>query len=284
MLKGLPASGKSTHAKELVKTGYKRVNKDDLRVMIDNGKWSQNSEKRIVEAQTAIVESYLAGNCNVVVDDTNFHQPHEARWRALAEKYKAVFEVKFFDTPLELCIERDATRGEKSVGEKVIRDMHKKYLEVMVVEKAEVSPVLPYCYIFDIDGTLAIMNGRSPYDWKSVGNDLPNEPIMGILRALVEMGKQSIPIYLVSGRDESCREETEAWLKFHRLSKGWDYADLYMRPAGDMRKDVLIKKEIYEREFKGKRNVLCVFDDRDQVVKFWREMGLTCLQVAEGNF
>ena len=27
-----------------------------------------------------------------------------------------------------------------------------------------------------------------------------------------------------------------------------------------------------------------VLDDRNQVVKMWRENGLTCLQVAEGDF
>ena len=45
ILKGLPASGKSTYAKELVSKGWKRVNKDDLRSMIDGGKWSKKNEE-----------------------------------------------------------------------------------------------------------------------------------------------------------------------------------------------------------------------------------------------
>jgi len=51
-----------------------------------------------------------------------------------------------------------------------------------------------------------------------------------------------------------------------------------------MRKDVIIKQEIYEEHIKDKYDVLFVMDDRNQVVEFWRSIGLTCFQVAEGNF
>ena len=57
-----------------------------------------------------------------------------------------------------------------------------------------------------------------------------------------------------------------------------------MRAAGDDRKDEIIKREIYNREIKPAFDVLCVLDDRDQVVRMWRAMGLTCLQVAPGDF
>jgi hypothetical protein len=59
---------------------------------------------------------------------------------------------------------------------------------------------------------------------------------------------------------------------------------LFMRKSGDYRKDSVVKKEIYERHIKEDFNVEFVLDDRDQVVKMWREQGLVCLQVAEGNF
>lgn len=57
-----------------------------------------------------------------------------------------------------------------------------------------------------------------------------------------------------------------------------------MRPENDYRKDTIIKREIYEKEILNKFNVLFVLDDRDCVVEQWRDMGLTCLQVAEGDF
>jgi hypothetical protein len=50
------------------------------------------------------------------------------------------------------------------------------------------------------------------------------------------------------------------------------------------RKDVLTKQKIYEQYIKGKYNILFIFDDRNQVVSFWHLQGLTCLQVAEGDF
>lgn len=47
LCKGLPASGKSTWTRELIDKNpekYKRINKDDLRAMLDNGKWSNKNE------------------------------------------------------------------------------------------------------------------------------------------------------------------------------------------------------------------------------------------------
>ena len=67
-------------------------------------------------------------------------------------------------------------------------------------------------------------------------------------------------------------------------SYGWVFDDLYMRLPNDLRKDSIVKQEIYEMCIKDKYNVLFVLDDRDQVVNMWREQGLKCLQVAEGNF
>lgn len=112
ILKGLPASGKSTYAKELVNKGWKRVNKDLLREMLDNGKWSRMNEKSIVESEKLLVEYFLKRGENVVIDDCNF--AWEDTWKAIGEKVFAEVEVKLFDTPLMECIERDAKRGDKA--------------------------------------------------------------------------------------------------------------------------------------------------------------------------
>lgn len=82
------------------------------------------------------------------------------------------------------------------------------------------------------------------------------------------------------GRNGKFRSITEEWLTKNNIV----YQDLYMRLEGDFRKDVIIKSEIYENNIKNKVNVLFVLDDRNQVVDFWRSQGLTCLQVAEGEF
>lgn len=273
-MKGLPASGKSTEAKRLVKEeGYKRVNKDDLRLMIDDSKWSKQNEERIKSIEEIIVNYYLSCGYSVIVDDTNF--AYIDYWKEVAEKNKVEFEVKFFDVPLMECIDRDSKRGDKSVGSKVIMRMYEQYLKP---KAPEYNPALPNCYIFDIDGTLAKMNGRSPYDYTKVHTDIPNQNIIMIAKKLEQMGNK---IIIVSGRTDDCFSETRKWL----IAKtGIVFEDLKMRKSGDSRNDAIIKREIYENEIKDKYNVLAVFDDRDRVVAMWRSLGLTCLQVDYGNF
>jgi len=133
-------------------------------------------------------------------------------------------------------------------------------------------------FIFDIDGTLALMGDRSPFDWKRVGIDAPNLPIITILSRIQAHGQEKI--LLVSGRDGVAYEDTERWLKKHDIP----YDALYMRPARNREKDYIIKERIYHRDIEPHYEVIAVFDDRDQTVHKWRELGLTCLQVAEGNF
>lgn len=57
-----------------------------------------------------------------------------------------------------------------------------------------------------------------------------------------------------------------------------------MRKTGDFRNDAIVKSEIFDREFRGKWNIVCCIDDRDRVVKKYRDMGLTVLQCAYGDF
>lgn len=131
--------------------------------------------------------------------------------------------------------------------------------------------------IVDIDGTLALKGDRSPFDWMRVGEDKVNEPIKWLVRSF----KPTVAIIVFSGRDSVCRDITEKWLG----ENGIPYKDLFMRPEGDMRKDSIVKKELYDKYVKGNYEVAFVLDDRNQVVDMWRnELGLTCLQVAEGNF
>ena len=273
MMKGLPACGKTTEALELVAKGWKRVNKDDLRAMVDGGKWSHKNEHNIKELETSIVSNFLEAKYNVVVDDTNF--AYEEYWKDVADTFDADFEVKFFDVPLGECIDRDSKRGEKSVGAKVICGMYEKYL----YKSVEFDPKLPCCYLFDIDGTLAKMNGRSPYDYTKIDTDIENVPVTDLFRKLVF----NDTVFIFSGREDSCKEETIKWLEEY---VGDIYRELYMRKTGDKRKDSIVKKEMYETHIKGKYNVLGVFDDRLQVCRMWYELGLPLFRVGnpDSNF
>jgi hypothetical protein len=135
--------------------------------------------------------------------------------------------------------------------------------------------------ICDLDGTLALLNGRDPFNPKTVEHDRLNDPIANIIEVYSRQTFFEIEIFFVTGRFEKLRAQTETWLKKHHIE---DY-QLFMRPDGDFRKDVVYKRQFYERHIAGKYDVLFVLEDRDQTVKMWRqELGLTCLQVEYGAF
>lgn len=136
---------------------------------------------------------------------------------------------------------------------------------------------LPKAIIVDIDGTLAKMNGRGPFDWHRVGEDKINEPV----QLLVGLVSYYCEIIIFSGRDSCCREQTIEWLKYHKIPCD----NLFMRPGGNYEKDSIIKRKLYDEHVAGKYEIQFVVDDRNQVVDMWRkDLGLACFQVDYGDF
>jgi predicted kinase len=293
MCKGLPASGKTTWSKDFVKkriTKTKRVNKDDMRQMIHGGEWSKELEKDIIQARDALTILYLNEGYDVVVDDTNLQPDHEKNLIAIAEKCNADFMVKdFTDVPLNECLRRNLERP-NYVPEKAIRRMYSTFIkkkgQVAQYVPPPYSPDLPTCIIVDIDGTLAHGTGRSPYDYSLVHTDTVDEQIKELVLSYFWEGRDTDPripatyVIIVSGREDGCKEETVKWLADNHIL----YDEIYMRKGGDMRDDRIVKREIYDEFIKPRYNVRFVLDDRDRVVKMWRENGLKVLQVAEGDF
>lgn len=283
ILKGLQGSGKSTYAKALVDSypnNYKRISKDDLRAMLDNSNGTKKTEEFILKARDALILLSLSESKNVIIDDTNLNPIHEKHIRELVKDLpKVSVEVidHFLQVPIEECIKNDLKRLH-SVGEKVIRETYNKYLrkpsEVFVKEH---DKNLPNALICDIDGTLAHMKDRSPYDWKRVSEDSLDETIKSLLDLERTRGTE---IFIVSGRDSICREETLEWLKFHKVP----FKELLMRPLGDKRSDTIVKEELYKSSIEGLYNVLYVLDDRKKVCDTWRKLGLKTFQVSEGDF
>ena len=297
--KGLPASGKSTWASQYCKDNinFIRLNKDDLREELQElnkqDTWNRDFEKLILDTQREKGISLLKSGKSIIIDDTNFSNIHWGYWNNIAEKMGISIELKYFDTPVDECVDRDKHR-EKSVGEDVIRSMYKKYVKHNIskidsrfIIKQDKS--LPKCIIVDIDGTLALINGRNPYDDTLIHTDKPNKYIVDIVNRFKKLydyewvssnGRINNRIILMSGRMDKCRNQTEKWLKDNIIP----YDILYMRKTDDFRQDSIVKKELYEEHIKGKYYVEAVFDDRDQVVKMWRDEGLLCCQVYYGNF
>lgn len=275
MTKGLPGSGKSTWAKDMVDkmSHHKRVNKDDLRALLDNSKWTKGNESFILKIRDKIIEEALANGYHVICDDTNLSPKHQARMKELAHKHNAELVIKdFTDVPIEQCIANDLKRH-ASVGEKVIRKMYRDFL-MPYVERPQ-----PYyiqdkesVIICDIDGTLALMdrNLRGPFDWHKVGFDTINEPVLNVLRKFSDDGYK---IFLFSGRDAVCEKETLEWLEKNYVP----FYSLHMRDEGNCEKDTIIKERMFNKYIKDQYNVEFVLDDRKSVKRMWTSLGLFVL-------
>lgn len=304
ILSGLPASGKSTFARNLVGASagrVRRVNLDDIRAMLDtdsdgNRHWSHELEETSLKIQDAAIRSAIGDGFDVVVDNTHLVPRIPKRIKKTVAG-DAVFKVHDFnDVRVEECIRRDAQRsGPERVGEEVIRRLADRRTKArksgwrLTDEWMNDQPaVLPYipdtslptATLCDIDGTLALMNGRrGPYEWHHVYEDDVNWPVYAALSALHETYDDRI--VLLSGRDECCRAETERWLRDNDII----YHALHMREAGDTRPDDVVKAELFDKHVRHHYNTRMVLDDRDTVVALWRKrLHLPCWQVNYGNF
>ncbi len=289
--KGLPGSGKSTWAKEYIKQNPEtvRVNKDDLRAMLHNGKFTGGNEKQVLRIRDCIIMDAIEHNRNVIVDDTNLKLKHQVHIEELIAGKAEFIVIPFLHVPLEKCIENDLKRL-NSVGEKVIRKMDREWrgLDNQTLDPMIFGEDLPFCIIFDIDGTLSHVGDRSPYDSRECAVDLPNKSIIALnaWARLVQIeghkyfSNKELKIVLLSGRKEEAREATETWMKDH----GVVYDELYMRETADDRRDSIVKEELFNTHIRDKYNVIFIVDDRQQVVDMWRDLGITCLQTNWADF
>ena len=160
----------------------------------------------------------------------------------------------------------------------------------------------PKAIICDVDGTVALMNGkRTPFEYWKCYNDEPNHIVIATVLATVRnIYPQPIKLLMVSARENVTYDEDKALIMngvyhktVHDMTKLWldrymgkdSYHKLWLRDEGDHRKDRYVKYDLYKKEIEPNYDVVGVFDDRDQVVEMWRcGAGLTCFQVAFGNF
>lgn len=303
MCQGLPGSGKTTWAidqcKRLDWQAY-RVNKDDIRRELEETTrigtapwtWSPEREKDVIAIRDSRIENALLTGFSVISDDCNFGRQHKVRLSELARKYGAEFVIQdFTKVSVDECVRRDALRtGKAQVGERVIRKMAATYLGEQVSNDPAFAytrfapvgvqdPKLPHAIICDLDGTLALFKGhRGPYDASTCAKDIVNQPVLDVIRALNNYRGWEV-IYL-SGREDKYRAPTLEFLRVNYCPEG----ALYMRETGDKRKDWIVKGELFDANVRGKHFIDLVLDDRNQVVDFWRHIGLTCFQVAAGAF
>ncbi len=292
---GLPASGKTTHARTL---DAFRFNLDDYRKMLwGTTEWTHEKEHVAVSALIAGVRAAVELGLDCVIDNTHLTPGLPKTYRKELSSLGVTFKVHdFTDVDIEECKRRDDERTDGYVGEIVIDRLahnHEKArkngwrLTDKWMNQAEyVMPklyvpepgdFLPPAVIVDIDGTVAIHGGeRGHYDYDKISTDKPNSSVIGLVQGI----QKDVEIIFLSGREDRCLTETEEWLdRYVGVAH-----HLFMRKTGDHRPDYIIKQELFDANIRDDYNVLYVLDDRDQVIRMWRQMGLTALQVAYGDF
>lgn len=268
-----------------------------IRKELFNSYWTGNpeDEKMVTRVQEKRVKGLLKLGMDVIVSDTNLPDKSVKKWMQVCHDTGAQGFIKDFrDVDLLRCLSNNVKRdNDKVVPDEVIIDKWKRFIKgrdlskpVVFTPKPELE-VEPYvqpvgnatleqrAVIFDIDGTLAIMGDRSPYDGAKVWMDTPNKDVR---KALDLHYWQCHHVIIVSGRDEIYREVTEEWLK----QNGILYDALYMRPTepGEKREDSIIKYELFNKHIRPKNyRIYGVYDDRHRVLRMWRKLGLTTFHV-----
>lgn len=276
MLRGLPASGKSTYAREQVdKTGNSaRINRDDLRAMMFNSKWSGPREKFVVKAEELLARLAIECGMNPIIDDTNMPLGNRALWSATAAELGAKFEVVEMQTSIQQCIRRDA-----------VREVTGGFVGGGVIENLALTGGLidfPDKFIVcDVDGTLADLTNRlhhiqkEPKDYEMFFEMMvDDEPIWPVINWVTSLAENYM-IVLVSGRPAYCWERTMAWMDKY----GVPASHLFMRRSGDHRPDTMIKNGILSKL--PKERILFAIDDRPCVVEqVWRANGVKVIPVG----
>lgn len=280
MMRGLPGSGKTTRAKEMMREAgnYVRVNRDELRPMLHgDAKWSGKKEKVTRHVQRSMVESLLNNDYSVIVDDTNLRDADRERWSHVARECHAKFQIIDMDTPYEKCVDRDLSRS-NGVGVHVVTSM------------ALSSGRFPYRNIIlcDIDGTIADLTHRLHYikdgnrDWDSFFAEVGDDDFRrDVWKQVVADAKENdARIIFLSGRSDIAREDTETWLWQH-CGGDINMPIVLMRREFDRRPDTDVKRDIFDWHFND-YNIVRVYDDRPRLVSMWREMGLNVVDCGDG--
>lgn len=307
---GIPGSGK-THVAELMQ----QDNPDDVVLMCrddfrhlffrEEGILASPKEHYITKVMEREAKNLLRLGKHVIIHDMNLREKYRKRWAQIAAEMGAEFEIiDLTSVDVDECFYRDYDRadaGGRGVGEKVIRDLHKRFIEPLQGRPVEVpeinakglsplvwyvpNPKLPEAIIVDLDGTTALCEGlRSPYDYTKVRFDKPNDAV--IKHVQDEAYKLGTKILFVSGRlarageGDQVYKDTEEWLYEH-VKVPIELLAMRDRDGVD---DTVIKYEIFNKYIRGNYNVKYALDDRNRVVRMWRSIKVPCWQVNEGDF
>lgn len=292
LMVGPPGSGKSTFAHTLGLRAADnhahivRINQDD------QGK---------VGHMNAFLDAVTQGK-DIIVDRMNFNKEQRARYITLAKAAGYEVEVYMFYYSTTTCMQHMRNRinhptikTEEDMW-KALRFFFSKFeypskeegIDRIQEFRENYNKYRPFAVICDLDGTLADIDHRLHFvrregkkDWRSFFEGIYNDKLKTDIAAVLHsMSNNDYPIVYCSGRPDDYRESTQHWIDANALPPGF----LLMRTKGDFRPDSLVKEIILDFEILTRYRVLVSIDDRKQVVEMWRKRGITCMQVAEGDF
>ncbi len=278
LMMGIPGSGKTTRAKELVAShGLLRVNKDDIRAMMGLP-YSPETEKIVRSAHSQAIVAALRNGFSVVIDDTgNLKERTRKEIQSLIRtvensnpehgEIEMLLNEECLKTPIEECIKRDLQRP-NSVGEVVVRHWADRYLPKPPAYQH--NPGLKSAIVVDIDNCLAIMGDRDPLNPCAAINDKVNPPIAHLLKAI------DGDVILLTGREESGRAVLEEWLDKNFIVHS---GIIFMRPNGDRTIAHEFKKRVLQDRILPEWNVELVVDDDSQFIKVCKNLGIPSLEV-----
>lgn len=259
--------------------------------------WVPSREDFISDVEEFTVKNALAHDLIPIIDATNLNPKTIEKWKKIAENYQVEIQWVPVVVPYQEALKRDSNPDRKRpVGKKVLRNFYMKYYPHLIAPMSDDRKMIeftskPKAIIVDIDGTIALRDGRSPFDYEKVYEDRVDHRLAHLLKNLIN--ETEYEVFFVTGREDigNCRQKTSDWLNDNIYPlQGHDGFfpvnnwKLFMRAEGDHRSDEITKKEIYENHIAPWYDVVCVFEDRNHVVKMWRDLGLLVAQVYDGDF
>lgn len=284
ILRGCSGSGKTTIRKEMLrKQGYGIISRDDLRIALfgEYGKkYFMPQEDIVTNISIELLQQYIKRNMDIIIDNANLRSEHVRQYIEVIDYYNQLnnnITIEFLDltdTPLKKLQEQNANRDTAIPASEVERQFKIACSNNTFYEDIYKKPTKlnndqskPNAVVFDLDGTLAQKsNKRGWYDTEGYIHDHLNEYVYDNYLLHKNAGHK---IIICTAREEVTRMETWQWLKKHNV----EFDDIYFRAADDRRKDATVKKEMWEKILE-QYHILCIYDDRLDVVKYARKLGL----------
>ena len=299
LLQGPPRSGKTTWARK----HWNEAPTDICVHMISTRdlSWESTDKGYIINTLGSVLETerqtildkfnrYPHLSWDIIVDAYNINPRRIQEFEKLANETGAELVIKQLYVPYAESYKRNKEIGVRA-KEYIPRDViaksydtfyHERYRDELTDKRVirQPEPTLPLCIICDLDATLALHQGREPFEWGRLLTDKIDPRLRDLLNFHMANGTK---VFFLTGRNKCAQRDTLKWLQDPKqgLNNRWE---LITRSQRDFSSGEVYKRKMYEQQIQDKYNVLCVFEDSNKCVSMWRELGLLTCQVANSDY